>query len=78
MNEDFEVLKAQSEGLGTRLAAGLVPQVSQALQIMSGDLKQTTESWESFREGNGLVVKFIVAVVSSAFDLVGTGGPGSS
>ena len=72
MNDDFELLKAQSEGLGTRLAAGLVPQLSQALQIMSGDLKQTTESWERFGEGIGLVVKFIVAVVSSAFDIVGS------
>lgn len=72
MNDDMELLKAQSEGLGTRLAAGLVPQLSQALQIMSGDLKQTTEAWERFGQGIGLVVKFIVAVVSSAFDLVGT------
>jgi hypothetical protein len=72
MNDDFELLKAQSEGLGTRLAAGLVPQLSQALQIMSGDLKQTTEAWERFGQGIGLVVKFIVAVVSSAFDIVGS------
>ncbi|MFH1680357.1 MAG: phage tail tape measure C-terminal domain-containing protein, partial [Candidatus Eisenbacteria bacterium] len=72
MNDDFELLKAQSEGLGTRLAAGLVPQLSQALQIMSGDLKQTTSAWEEFGKGIGLVLKFIVAVVSSAFDLVGT------
>ncbi len=72
MNDDFELLKAQSEGLGTRLAAGLVPQLSQALQIMSGDLKQTTEAWEKFGQGIGLVLKFIVAVVSSAFDVVGT------
>jgi hypothetical protein len=72
MNDDFELLKAQSEGLGTRLAAGLVPQLSQALQIMSGDLKQTTEAWEKFGQGIGVVLKFIVAVVSSAFDVVGT------
>ncbi len=72
MNDDFELLKAQSEGLGTRLAAGLVPQLSQALQIMSGDLKQTTEAWEQFGQGLGMVVKFIVAVVSSAFDIVGS------
>ncbi len=72
MNDDFELLKAQSEGLGTRLAAGLVPQLSQAMQIMSGDLKQTTDAWEKFGQGIGLVVKFIVAVVSAAFDLVGT------
>lgn len=72
MNDDFELLKAQSEGLGTRLAAGLVPQLSQAMQIMSGDLKQTTEAWERFGQGIGLVVKFIVAVVSSAFDVVGS------
>jgi hypothetical protein len=72
MNDDFELLKVQSEGLGARLAAGLVPQLSQALQIMSGDLKQTTEAWERFGQGIGLVVKFIVAVVSSAFDIVGS------
>lgn len=72
LNDDFELLKAQSEGLGTRLAAGLVPQLSQALQIMSGDLKQTTEAWERFGQGIGFVLKFIVAVVSSAFDVVGT------
>jgi len=72
LNDDFELLKAQSEGLGTRLAAGLVPQLSQALQIVSGDLKQTTSAWEEFGKEIGLVVKFIVAVVSSAFDLVGT------
>ncbi len=73
MNDDFELLKAQSEGLGARLAAGLVPQLSQALQIMSGDLKQTTGAWEKFGQGIGLVVKFIVAVVSSAFDILGSG-----
>lgn len=39
MNDDFELLKAQSEGLGARLAAG-GPQLSQALQIMSGDLSR--------------------------------------
>ncbi len=72
MNDDFELLKAQSEGLGARLAAGLLPQLSQALQIMSGDLKQTTEAWEKFGQGIGLVVKFITAVVSSAFDIVGS------
>jgi hypothetical protein len=72
MNDDLELLKAQSEGLGTRLAAGLAPQLSQALQIVTGDLEQTTKSWEKFGQGIGLVLKFIVAVVSSAFDVVGT------
>lgn len=70
MNDDFELLKAQSEGLGARLAAGLVPQLSQALQIVSGDLKQTVKSWESFGKGIGTVIKFVVAVASSGFDIV--------
>lgn len=72
LNDDFELLKAQSEGLGVRLAAGLVPHVSQALQIVSGNLSQTAQAWQAFGDGIGRVVKFIVAVVSTGFDLVGT------
>jgi len=72
IKDDVEILRMQSEGLGTRFVAGFGPQMSQALQSVSGDLKQTTEAWESFGTGVGLVMKFIVGVVSSAFDLVGT------
>jgi len=72
IKDDFELLKAQSEGLGTRLAAGLVPEVSQALQTISGDLAQTTDAWESFGAGIGRVIKWIVAVVSAGFDYAGT------
>jgi hypothetical protein len=68
LNDDFELLKAQSEGLGTRFAAGFVPQMSQALQSISGELKQTTKVWEDFGKVIGWVVKFVVALVSQAVD----------
>ena len=68
LNDDFELLKAQSEGLGVRFAAGFVPQMSQALQSVSGELKQTTKVWEDFGKVVGFIVKFIVALVSQAVD----------
>jgi len=72
MNSDFELLKAQAEGIGTRIAAGLVPHLSQALQIVGGDIKRATQVWENFGQGMGLVVKFMVTVVRAGFDLIGT------
>lgn len=72
LNDDFKLLSLQAQGLGVQFATGLAPSVSQALQIMSGDLSQTKDAWKSFGEGVGAVVKFVVAVVSSAFDVVGT------
>lgn len=72
LNDDFRLLKVQAQGLGVQFATGLAPSVSQALQILSGGLAQTTDAWQSFGEGVGTVMKFIVAVVASAFDIVGT------
>lgn len=72
IKDDFELLKAQGEGLGLRLAAGLVPEVSQALQTISGDLKQTVSVWESTGAGIGKTIKWITAIVSTAFDSMGT------
>ena len=68
LNDDFELLKAQSEGLGVRFAAGFVPQISQALQTVSGDLKQTAKVWEDFGKVVGWVIKFVVGLVSQAVD----------
>lgn len=72
LNDDLRLLQMQAQGLGVQFATGLAPSISQSLQIMSGDLSQTKDAWRSFGEGVGMVVKFIVAVVSSAFDVVGT------
>lgn len=68
LNDDFELLKAQSEGLGARFAAGFVPQMSQALQSISGDLKQTTKVWEDFGKVVGFVVKLVIGLVSQLVD----------
>ena len=72
IKDDFELLKAQGEGIGMRFAAGLVPEVSQALQTVSGDLKQTTTVWESAGMGIGRTIKWITAIVSTGFDYMGT------
>lgn len=72
IKDDFELLKAQGEGIGMRFAAGLVPEISQALQIVSGDLKQTVTVWEDAGMGIGRALKWTVAVISTAFDYVGT------
>jgi len=72
IKDDVEILKMQSEGLGTRFVSGFGPQMSQALQALSGDLSQTTEAWRDFGTGIGVVMKFVIGVVSGAFDLIGT------
>ena len=72
IKDDFELLKAQGEGIGMRFAAGLVPEISQALQIVSGDLKQSVTVWEDAGMGIGRAVRWMVAVVSTSFDYVGT------
>lgn len=72
IKDDVEILKMQGEALGTRFVAGFAPQMSQALQAVSGDLRQTTDAWTEFGTGVGIVVKWIVAIVGTAFDAVGT------
>lgn len=72
LNDDLKLLKMQAQGLGVQLATGMAPAISQSLQIISGDLSQSKEAWKSFGEALGLVVKFIVAVVASAVDVVAT------
>jgi hypothetical protein len=72
LGDDIDLLRLQAQGLGIQFATGVGPQISQALQIMSGDLSQTNDAWKGFGEGVGLVLKFVVGIVSSAFDLVGS------
>jgi len=72
IKDDVEILKMQGEALGTRFVAGFAPNMSQALQAVSGDLTQTTDAWTDFGNGVGQVVKWVVAIVSTAFDAVGS------
>lgn len=72
IKDDVEILKMQSEAMGVSFVAGFGPAMSQTLQVLSGDLAQTTTAWEDFGEGIGAVIKWIVGVVSIAFDIVGT------
>jgi hypothetical protein len=70
MNDDFKLLKLQAQGLGIQFATGLAPSVSQSLSIMSGGLAQSKDAWKDFGQGVGVVVKFIVAMVADAFDIL--------
>lgn len=72
LNDDLKLLKMQAQGLGVQLATGMAPSISQSLQIISGDLSQSKDAWKSFGEAVGLVLKFVVAVVASAVDVVAT------
>lgn len=72
LNDDLKLLQMQAQGLGVQLATGMAPAISQSLQIISGDLSNTKDAWRSFGEAVGLVVKFVVAVVASAVDVVAT------
>lgn len=71
-NDDMDGLKLQTQGLGVQFLAGLAPSITQAVQIVSGKLAGQAESWRTFGEGVGAVIKFIVALVATAFDQVGT------
>jgi hypothetical protein len=72
IKDDVEILKMQGEALGTRFVAGFAPAMSQALQAVSGDLKQTTDAWQEFGTGVGRIVKWIVAIVGTGVDTIGT------
>jgi len=72
IKDDVEILKMQGEALGVRFVAGFGPEMSQALQTISGDLKQTTSAWEEFGTGVGRVLKWLVSLVSTVFDTIGT------
>lgn len=72
IKDDVEILKMQSEAIGIRFISGFGPELSQTLQTISGDLKTTTSAWHDFGQGIGKTLKWVVALVSGAFDLVGT------
>jgi len=72
IKDDLEILAMQSEALGARFMAGFGPEASQALQVLSGDLSKTTDDWREAGEAIGKVVKWVVAVVATGFDLVGS------
>ncbi len=72
MNDDFKLLELQSQALGAQFATGIAPSISQALQIMTGDVSETREAWKAMGQVVGWVAKLIVAVVSSAVDVVAT------
>ena len=72
IKDDVEILKMQSEALGVRFISGFGPAMSQALQTLSGDIKQTTGVWEDFGKGVGAVLKWIIGIVSIAFDFIGS------
>ena len=72
MNDDFSVMQLQAQTLGAMFAGGLAPSISQSLQIVSGNLGDSGTAWKEFGQSLGNVLKFVVAIVASAFDAVGT------
>jgi hypothetical protein len=72
IKDDVEILKMQSEAMGVRFVSGFGPQLSQTLQSITGDLAQTTKSWEVFGNAIGYVIKFIVSTVANGFDTITT------
>jgi len=70
IKDDVELLKMQGETLGIRFVAGFGPQISQALQTVSGDMRQTQDVWQEAGEGIGRVIKWVVGVVSAGADLI--------
>lgn len=70
IKDDVELLKMQGESLGTRFVAGFGPQISQALQTVSGDMRQTTDVWQEAGEGIGRVMKWVVGIISAGGDLI--------
>lgn len=72
IKDDLEILKMQSEAIGIRFISGFGPELSQALQTITGDVSQTTEAWEGFGSGVGRVMKFVVGVISAAGDVIST------
>jgi hypothetical protein len=72
LNDDVRLLQMQAQAFGAQFATGVAPSVSQGLQIIIGDLSQTQDSWQVFGEAVGGVLKFVVAVVAAAVDVVVT------
>ncbi len=72
-NDDMKILELQSRALGAQFATGIAPALSQSLQIVTGDLGNTTEAWRKMGEVMGWIAKVLVAVVAGAIDLVVTG-----
>ena len=72
IKDDVEILKMQSEAIGVRFVSGFGPAMSQTLQVLSGDLAQTTTAWEDFGTAIGQTIKWVVGVVSTGFDIIGT------
>lgn len=69
---DFTLLEVQVKGLGLQTMKGLAPNLSQSLQILSGSVDQTRDSFETFGWGVGITIKWIVAVIATLFDFIGT------
>lgn len=72
IKDDVEILKMQSEAIGIRFVAGFGPQMSQALQAVSGDLNAATDAWRSFGNVAGFVLKWILAAIGTAVDYIAT------
>lgn len=71
-NDDMDLVQKQVQGLGAAFAAGFFPNLAQSLQMVSGKLEGQAEAWETFGAGVGAVLKFLVALVATTFDQVGT------
>lgn len=70
VKNDMDVLKLQSEGIGRSFAAGFLPEISQALEAVSGGLGDSAKAWEEFGQGLGVLLKWIVGIVGTSVDFV--------
>ena len=70
IKDDLEILQMQGESFGIHFMAGFGPELSQTLQALSGNIGDTGKAWEQFGQGVGVAMKFVVAVVGSAVDIV--------
>jgi len=72
LKDEIETLRIQGEVVGASFMTGFGPEASKTLQAVTGDVGQAQEAWEDFGYGVGLVLKWIVGAVATAFDFVGT------
>jgi hypothetical protein len=73
IKDDVEILKMQGEAMGVHFMAGFGPELSLTLQAITGDLGETTKAWNTFGQGLGVVLKFVVGAVAFAVDIITTG-----
>jgi len=68
VNDQLDILKLQARVTGASFASGFLPEIKNALQLVSGELKGNRDAWKEWGKGVGEVVNFLVFIVSAAID----------